>query len=79
MDPPSYFALRARPSATADDWWAAVRLRRDRPHAVGALLAGRDRVEVTEIEGEQALAWAGGVDGWGSASPKPVFLYEGHH
>ena len=40
---------------------------------------GRDRVEVTEIEGEQALAWAGGVDGWGSASPKPVFLYEGHH
>jgi hypothetical protein len=74
---PSYFALRTQASPSGDDWWAAARRRHDRPPAVGAMLAGRDRVEVTELEAQQALDWAGGVDGWGSASPKPFFMYSG--
>ena len=77
--PPSYFALRTQTSATSSDWWAAARRSPDRPPAMTALLAGRDRVEVTEVEAEQALAWAGKVDGWGSASPKPFFVYAGNH
>ena len=79
VEPPSYFALRAQTSQDTGAWWAAARRSRDKPPAVAAMLAGRDRVEVTQVEGEQALAWAGGVDGWGSASPKPFFLYAGHH
>jgi hypothetical protein len=60
----SYVALRVHPSAEAEAWWTAARKRPDAPPAVGALLAGRSRVEVTVAEAEQALAWASGIDAW---------------
>jgi hypothetical protein len=71
----SYLALRVCPRVTAEAWWAAARKRRDAPPAVGALIAGRTRVEVTEAEAAQALAWAGGIDGWGELHPKPLFVH----
>lgn len=51
-------------------------MRRDAPPAVGALLAGRRRVEVTPLETDQALEWAGSVDGWTAAEPKPLFIHQ---
>lgn len=67
--------LRVNPDATAADWWAAVRQRPDAPEAITTLLKGRRRVELTPSEAEQAMAWAGSVDGWGAAEPKPLFLH----
>ena len=71
----SYYALRARPTATADAWWRAVRRRRDAPHAIAVLLAGRVRLELSRDEAERALAWAASVEGWERSEPKPVALY----
>ena len=75
MSTNSYVALRVHPDAGADAWWTAARARRDAPPAIGALLAGRSRVEVTVAEAEQALAWASGIDGWSGAAPKPLFVH----
>jgi hypothetical protein len=74
-NPDSYVALRVRESAAAETFWAAVRKRRDAPPAVGALLAGRSRIEVTRWEADEALAWAGSVDGWNGAELKPLFVH----
>jgi hypothetical protein len=68
-NPDSYVALRVRESET---FWAAVRKRRDAPPAVGALLAGRSRIEVTRWEADQALAWASSIEGWNEL--KPLFV-----
>jgi hypothetical protein len=73
-NPESYVALRVRESVAAEAFWAAVRKRRDAPPAVGALLAGRSRVEVTRWEADEALAWAGSVDGWHGVELKPLFV-----
>jgi hypothetical protein len=71
----SYLALRAVDGAGANGWWAAARRRSDVPTAVGALLHGRRRVELTEAEAEAALAWATTVDGWADAEPKPLLVH----
>ena len=68
--------LRICPRATADGWWAAAHRRRDAPPAIGALLAGRRRVELTQLEAAQAITWAGTVDGWSAAEPKPLFIHQ---
>jgi hypothetical protein len=72
----SYVALRVCPHASASSWWHAARRRRDVPAPIAALLKGRERVEVTPDEAAQALAWAGGLTGWTTADPKPVWLYQ---
>jgi hypothetical protein len=71
----SYVVLRVCPRAAADAWWASARKRRDVPPAVGALIAGRTRVEVTAAEADEALAWAGSIDGWSGLDPKPFFVH----
>jgi hypothetical protein len=76
-EPASYVALRVCTKTAADPWWAAVRLRHDVPPAVAALLAGRARVEVSQIEADEALEWAGGVEGWAGSTPKPLFVHTG--
>ena len=49
---------------------------RDAPPSIGALLAGRRRVELTSEEAAEAVAWARGLDGWAASEPKPIFIYE---
>lgn len=71
----SYAVLRVHPGAPASDWWAAVRRRRDAPAAIAALARGRSRVELTTDDADAALAWAGAIEGWGSAEPKPLFVH----
>lgn len=71
----AYYALRVCPKATADAWWSAVRGRRDVPPAIVALLHGRTRVELTRAEAGAAMAWAGRLDGWAEAQPKPLHVY----
>lgn len=68
--------LRVCPRASAAGWWSAARLRRDAPPAIGALLAGRQRVELTPGEAAQAIIWARSVEGWAAAEPKPLFIYQ---
>jgi len=68
-------ALRVNPRASAAGWWSGARLRLDTPPAVSTLLTGRKRVEVTPEEATQAIAWAGSVDGWDAAEPKPLFIH----
>ena len=68
-------ALRVNPRASAAGWWSAARLRHDTPPAISALLAGRRRVELTPDEAAQAMTWAGSVDGWTAAEPKPLFIH----
>ena len=67
--------VRVNPDAAAAGWWAAARLRPDAPEAISALLKGRRRVELTPSEAEQVMAWAGSVDGWEAAVPKPLFIH----
>jgi hypothetical protein len=67
--------LRFRPEASAPEWWDAVSQRPDAPPAIGALLTGRRRVELTSREATQALSWAENVDGWAAADPKPLFVH----
>jgi hypothetical protein len=67
--------LRVNPDAAAAGWWAAARRRPDAPPAISALLKGRRRVELTSVEAAQVMTWAGGVDGWDSAEPKPLFIH----
>ena len=67
--------LRVNPDAAAADWWAAVRRRPDAPEAIGGLLKGRSRVELTSTEAAEAMTWAGSVDGWSAAEPKPLFIH----
>ena len=71
----AYIALRVCPRADADVWWSAVRRRHDIPYAITALLGGRARIELTPEEANYALAWAGSIEGWPSADPKPLFVY----
>jgi hypothetical protein len=71
----AYYALRVCPEATADAWWSAVRRRRDVPPAITALLNGRSRVELTRAEAGAAMAWAGRLDGWAEAQPKPLHVH----
>lgn len=62
---PSYYALRARRDASTAAWWSAARAGRGgAPDAARALLAGRDRVELTAGEVRVVLEWARGLDGW---------------
>ena len=73
----AFYALRVCPKATADAWWSAVRVRHDVPPAIVALMRGRTRVELTRDEAGEAMAWAGGLDGWADAQPKPLHVYPG--
>ena len=71
----SYYALRVSPQSTAPEWWSAASGRRDAPPGIGALLRGRNRVELTRDEAAHALAWAGSITGWAAAEPKPLFMH----
>jgi hypothetical protein len=73
----NYVALRVREGGATEAWLAAARKRRDAPPAIRTLLAGRSRVEVAQWEAEEALAWAGSVDGWDGAEMKPLFVHPG--
>jgi hypothetical protein len=75
----AFWALRVRPSASASDWWSAASRRRDAPAAIGALLRGRSRIELSEADAVAALAWAGDLEGWAAAEPKPVFIHQPDH
>jgi hypothetical protein len=77
--PSSYCALRVSLHSTASDWWSAASDRRDAPQAIGALLRGRNRVELTREEATDALAWAGSIAGWAAAEPKPLFMHVPDH
>ena len=70
-----YSVLRVCPQATASVWWAAVSRLRDAPAAIAALARGRSRVELTSDDAVAALAWAGAIEGWSTAEPKPVFVH----
>ena len=76
MDAASYCVLRVCPRAPAGAFWSALRAQRDIPPAIGVLLAGRIRVELTREEATEALVWASAISGWDSAEPKPLFLYD---
>jgi hypothetical protein len=71
----AFYALRICPKATADAWWSAVRSRHDVPPAITALMHGRTRVELTRAEAGAAIAWAGRLDGWADAQPKPLHVH----
>ena len=71
----SYYALRLERGTATDAWLTAARRRRDAPRAVVALLAGRTRVEVEREAASEALTWAGSVDGWADADPKPLTVH----
>ena len=73
----AFYALRVCPKATADAWWTAVRGRHDVPPAITALMRGRTRIELTRDEAGEAMAWAGQLDGWEDAQPKPLHVYPG--
>jgi hypothetical protein len=75
-DAASYCVLRVCARAPADAFWAALRAQPDVPPALGVLLAGRIRVELSRHEASEALAWASGISGWDSADPKPLFVYD---
>jgi hypothetical protein len=72
----SPWVLRVHPAAADGDWWRAARLRRDTPAPISALMHGRARVEVSPDEANQAIEWAARVDGWSTASPKPLFIHQ---
>jgi hypothetical protein len=74
-NPDGFVVLRARRDADVKAWWAAARRRRDAPPAVSALLIGRTRVEVAQWEADDAIEWAGGVEGWSDAPRKPLFVH----
>ena len=71
----SYYALRRGPSAASAAWWATVSRRRDAPAAILALIAGRERVEVSHAETIESLAWAERVDGWHASGDAPLLVY----
>jgi hypothetical protein len=71
-----HVVLRISAGASAPIWWSAASQRRDAPPSIGALLAGRRRVELTSEEAAEAVAWACGLDGWAASEPKPIFIYE---
>ena len=71
-----YLALRTSSAESAQAWWEAAHRQRERPAAVTALIAGRNRVEVSPDEAASVLAWAGALAGWAAADPKPLFLHE---
>ena len=75
-DVASYCVLRVCARAPAEAFWAALRAQSEVPPAIGVLLAGRIRVELTRQEATEALAWASGISGWDSADPKPLFVYD---
>jgi hypothetical protein len=74
-----YLALRRSSGESAAAWWEAADRQRDRPAAVTALIAGRDRVEVSPDEASSVLEWAQALAGWPTAGPKPLFLHEPDH
>jgi hypothetical protein len=74
-EPPSYYALRACPSPSAEIWWSDARERHDAPAVVLPLLRGRMRVEVSSDEASSALTWARSLHGWADADPKPLHVY----
>jgi hypothetical protein len=76
MDAGSYCVLRVCPRASAEAFWSALRAQAQVPPAIGVLLAGRIRVELTRQEATEALVWASGISGWETAEPKPLFLYD---
>ena len=72
----SYYALRVCPRSGAQEWWnAARRAEATAPAAIRALLVGRTRVELSQREARDALAWAAGLDGWGEHALPPVWIY----
>ena len=75
-DVASYCVLRVCARAPAEAFWAALRAQSEVPPAIGVLLAGRIRVELTRQEATEALAWASAISGWDSADPKPLFVYD---
>jgi hypothetical protein len=75
-DAAAYCVLRARPRHWAEPFWEAAQQHPDAPSAIRAVLAGRNRVELTRAEATEALDWASTIDGWADAEPKPLFLYD---
>ena len=75
-DAASYCVLRVCASAPAEAFWDALRAEPEIPPAIGVLLAGRIRVELSRREASEALAWASGISGWDRADPKPLFVYD---
>jgi hypothetical protein len=75
-DAASYCVLRVCPRASAEGFWSALRAQSEVPPAIGVLLAGHIRVELTRQEATEALVWASRVSGWDAADPKPLFLYD---
>jgi hypothetical protein len=72
----SYYALRVCPLAEGRGWWDAARLAQSTaPSAIRALLSGRTRVELSEPEAYEALAWAQHVEGWPSDQLPPFWIY----
>lgn len=73
---PSYHALRASDSASLTEWWAQAHARKAHaPTAIRAILAGRNRVELTAPEAASAIDWASRLPGWESDGPAPLFVY----
>jgi hypothetical protein len=72
----SYSAVRICPESSAPEWWSEATRRRDAPPALLPLLRGRRRVELTPDEAATVLAWAGTIDGWTAAEPKPLFVHQ---
>jgi hypothetical protein len=72
----SYVAIRVHPSTAAETWLAAARRRPNVPRAIAALIGGRNRVEVTAEEAEDALRWAASTDGWIEMDPKPLVVHD---
>jgi hypothetical protein len=56
-----------------------VREQHDVPWAIGAMLAGRARVELTLEEAAETLGWASSINSWADADPKPLFLHDPGH
>jgi len=75
LEQASYYALRRCPGAAADAWWVTASQRRDTPRAILALLAGRERVELSSAETIESLAWAERVDGWPESGEPPLRAY----
>jgi hypothetical protein len=71
--------VHAAASAQALAWWSTVREQHDVPWAIGAMLAGRARVELTPEDAAETLGWASSISGWADADPKPLFLHDPGH
>jgi hypothetical protein len=65
-----------RVDAGSDEWLAAARVRASAaPDSIRALLAGRSRVEVEQVEARRAILWASQLPGWDEHGRPPLFVH----